>query len=57
MLVSNISTYKNFLKDSAEPLEIRKAMERRYQEINSISKVTQEFSTTRKTVCKDGEKF
>jgi transposase len=52
MLASNILTYKDFLKDSAEPLEIRKAMVRRYQELRSISAVASEFNTTRKTVRK-----
>ena len=52
MLASNILTYKDFLKDSAEPLELRKAMVRRYQELKSISAVASEFHTTRKTVRK-----
>jgi len=32
MLASNILTYSDFLKDSKEPLEIRKAMVARYKE-------------------------
>ena len=52
MLASNILTYKDFLKDSKEPLEIRKAMIARYQDIGSITKVASEFNTTRKTVRK-----
>jgi len=52
MLASNILTYKDFLKDSKEPLEIRKAMIARYQDIGSITKVALEFNTTRKTVRK-----
>jgi len=39
MLASNILTYSDFLKDSKEPLEIRKAMVRRYRELKSISAV------------------
>ncbi|NOR56363.1 MAG: hypothetical protein GQ531_09155 [Sulfurovum sp.] len=61
MLASNILTYarpegqmplgyKDFLKDSKEPLELRKAMVGRYQELKSISAVALEFHTTRKTV-------
>ena len=52
MLASNILTYKDFLKDAKEPLEIRKAMIARYQDIGSITKVALEFNTTRKTVRK-----
>jgi transposase len=51
-LASNILTYSDFLKDSKEPLEIRKAMVRRYRELKSISAVALEFNTTRKTVRK-----
>jgi len=57
MLASNILTYKDFLKDSKEPLELRKAMIRRYQELNSISAVALEFHTTRKTVRKWVNRF
>jgi len=52
MLASNILTYSDFLKDSKEPLEIRKAMVARYYELKSITAVALEFNTTRKTVCK-----
>jgi len=52
MLASNILSYQDFLKDSKEPIEIRKAMVRLYNEIKSISKVANEFRTTRKTVRK-----
>ncbi len=52
MLASNILTYSDFLKDSKEPLEIRKAMVRRYHELKSITAVALEFNTTRKTVGK-----
>ena len=38
MLVSNILSYKDFLKDSAEPLELKKAMVRRYNYLSSISR-------------------
>jgi len=52
MLASNILTYSDFLKDSKEPLEIRKAMVARYKELKSITAVVLEFNTTRKTVRK-----
>jgi len=52
MLASNILTYSDFLKDSKEPLEIRKAMINRYKELKSITAVALEFNTTRKTVRK-----
>jgi len=52
MLANNILTYKDFLKDSSEPLSIRKAMIQRHQELGSITKVALEFNTTRKTVRK-----
>ena len=39
MLASNILTYKDFLKDSSEPLSIRKAMVQRYKDLGSITKV------------------
>jgi len=63
MLASNILTYarpkgqmplgySDFLKDSKEPLEIRKAMVARYKELKSITAVALEFNTTRKTVHK-----
>ena len=57
MLASNILTYKDFLKDSSEPLSIRKAMVQRYQELGSITKVALEFNTTRKTVRKWVRRF
>ena len=57
MLASNILTYKDFLKNSKEPLEIRKAMVRRYQDLKSISAVALEFHTTRKTVRKWVSRF
>jgi len=43
MLASNILTYSDFLKDSKEPLEIRKAMVRRYRELKSITAVALEI--------------
>ena len=57
MLASDILTYRDFLKDSKEPLEIRKAMVRRYNEVKSISAVALEFNTTRKTVRKWVNRF
>ncbi len=52
MLASSILSYSDFLKDSSEPLELRKAMVSRYKELKSISAVALEFNTTRKTVRK-----
>jgi len=52
MLASSILSYSDFLKDSKEPLELRKAMVSRYKELRSISAVALEFNTTRKTVRK-----
>ena len=52
MLASSILSYSDFLKDSKEPLELRKAMVARYKELKSISAVALEFNTTRKTVRK-----
>ena len=52
MLASSILSYSDFLKDSAEPLELRKAMVARYKELKSITAVALEFNTTRKTVRK-----
>ena len=52
MLASSILSYSDFLKDSKEPLELRKAMVARYQELKSITAVALEFNTTRKTVRK-----
>ena len=43
MLASNILTYSDFLKDSKEPLEIRKAMVARYYELKSITAVALEM--------------
>ena len=57
MLASNILTYSDFLKDSKEPLEIRKAMVARYYELKSITAVALEFNTTRKTVHKWVSRF
>ena len=56
-MASNILTYSDFLKDSKEPLEIRKAMVARYKELKSISAVALEFNTTRKTVRKWVSRF
>jgi hypothetical protein len=49
MLASNIFTHSDFLKDSKEPLEIRKVIVRRYKEFKSISAVALKLNTTRKT--------
>jgi len=49
--------YRDFLKDSKEPLEIRKAMVARYHEIKSIIAVALEFNTTCKTVRKWVNRF
>lgn len=52
MLASDILSYTDFLKDSKEPIQIRLAMVKRYQEIKNISLVAKEFHTTRRTVRK-----
>ena len=57
MLANSILSYSDFLKDSKEPLELRKAMVSRYKELKSISAVALEFRTTRKTVRKWVSRF
>ncbi len=57
MLASDILTYRDFLKDSAEPASLRLAMIKRYKEIKSISQVAREFNTTRVTVRKWIKRF
>ena len=57
MLASSILSYNDFLKDSSEPLQIRKAMVQRYEELKSISAVAIEFKTTRVTVRKWVNRF
>ena len=57
MLAGAILPYSVILKDAKEPLELRRAMVRRYQEVRSISQVAREFRTTRKTVRKWVERF
>ena len=57
MLASNIVAYKTFLKDSKEPIQIRLAIVRRYNEIGNITQVAKEFQTTRKTVRKWVNRF
>jgi transposase len=52
MLASKSITYQDFLEDSKEPLQIRLAMVKLYQETHNISWVAKEFQTTRKTVRK-----
>jgi len=39
MLASNILSYKDFLKDISEPLQIRLAMLKRFKKTNNISLV------------------
>jgi len=57
MLANNSITYSDFLKDAKEPLQIRLAIVRRYQEIKNYSQVALEFNTTRKTVKKWVDRF
>jgi transposase len=57
MLASDILTYRDFLKDSAEPVSLRLAMIKRYKEIKNISQVAREFNTTRVTVRKWIKRF
>ena len=52
MLASSIVTYQDLLKDIREPIHIRLAMVRRYEETKNISLVAKEFKTTRVTVRK-----
>ena len=52
MLASNILSYKDFLKDTSEPLQIRLAIVKHFNETNNISLVAKEFQTTRNTVRK-----
>ena len=52
MLANNSITYSDFLKDTREPLQMRLAIVRRYNEIKNITQVALEFHTTRKTVRK-----
>jgi len=57
MLASNILAYQDFLQDSPEPIQLRLAMVRRFEEIKNITQVAQEFQTTRKTVRKWVRRF
>ena len=57
MLASNILSYKDFLKDTSEPLQIRLAIVKRFNETNNISLVAKEFQTTRNTVRKWIKRF
>ena len=52
MLASEILTYQDFLKDTAEPIQIRLAMVKRFKETQNVSLVAREFKTTRQTVRK-----
>jgi transposase-like protein len=57
MLASDILTYQDFLKDTAEPIQLRLAMVKRFKETQNISLVAREFKTTRKTVRKWVKRF
>jgi transposase len=52
MLASDILTYQDFLKDTAEPIQLRLAMVKRFKETQNVSLVAREFKTTRQTVRK-----
>jgi len=57
MLASEILTYQDFLKDTAEPIQIRLAMVKRFKETQNVSLVAREFKTTRQTVRKWVKRF
>ena len=57
MLASSIVTYQDLLKDAKEPIQVRLAMMKRYQETKSVSLVAKEFHTTRVTVRKWIKRF
>ena len=57
MLASDILTYQDFLKDTAEPIQLRLAIVKRFKETQNISLVAREFKTTRKTVRKWVKRF
>ena len=57
MLASDILTYQDFLKDTAEPIQLRLAMVKRFKETQNVSLVAREFKTTRKTVRKWVKRF
>lgn len=57
MLASNILPYQSFLQDSAEPVQVRLAMVKRFLEVKNITQVSNEFRTTRKTVRKWVKRF
>ncbi len=57
MLASNILSYKDFLKDASEPLQIRLAMLKRFKKTNNISLVAKEFQATRNTIRKWVKRF
>ena len=54
---SNILSYKDFLKDTSEPLQIRLAIAKRFKETNNISLVSKEFQITRNTIRKRINRF
>ena len=57
MLANNILAYSDFLQDAKEPIQIRLAIVKRYQEIKNITQVAKEFKTTRLTVRKWVKRF
>ena len=57
MLATTIVPYSVILRDSPEPVEIRRRMVLRYQETGSISQVAREFGCTRRTARKWIERF
>ena len=57
MLASNILPYQLFLQDSAEPVQVRLAIVKRFMEVENITQVAKEFQTTRKTVRKWVNRF
>ena len=57
MLASDILTYQDFLKDTAEPIQLRLAMVKRFKETQNVSLVAREFKTTRQTVRKWVKRF
>ena len=57
MLANNILAYSDFLQDAKEPIQIRLAIVKRYQEIKNITQVAKEFKTTRLSVRKWVKRF
>jgi len=46
------NTFRDFLKDTVEPIQLRLAMVKRFRGTQNVSLVAREFKTTRQTVCK-----